>query len=83
MTKRNSLPRSISRGATLLGQWASTDHSGITAFLSRNVYYGFWNTLAYIVIALIIHLLGAIGTVAMAYAMIFYGLPWFLFGYLP
>jgi hypothetical protein len=71
------------RSMTALGRWAITDHSGITTLLSRDVYYGFWDTLKFIVMALIIHLLGAIGTAMMIWLVIFYGIPLFLFGYIP
>jgi hypothetical protein len=71
------------KSMTALGRWAITDRSGITTLLSRDVYYGFWNTLAYIVMALIIHLLSAIGTVLVIWLLIFYGIPLFLFGYIP
>ena len=71
------------KSMTALGRWAITDHSGITTLLSRDVYYGFWDTLKFIVMALIIHLLGAIGTVLVIWLLIFYGIPLFLFGYIP
>ena len=77
-----SLPQHLQKGATTLGRWATTDHLHI-AELSAMPGIGFWNTLIYIGAALVLRLLGLLGSLAIIYFLVIYGIPWLLFGQLP
>ena len=71
----------VERGAISLGRWATTDHLQVADLCKAKL--GFWNTLLLIFASLILRTLGVLASVAVFYAMLFYGLPWFLFGHLP
>lgn len=85
MPKRTSrskhLPQSIEHGAASFGRWATTDHLHVADICKAKL--GFRDTLFLVIVGLALRCLGLLGSLAVIYLMVIYGLPWFLFGTLP
>ncbi len=85
MPKRTSrskhLSQTIENGAASFGRWASTDHLHVADICNAKL--GFRDTLFLVIVGLVLRCLGLLGSLAVIYLMVIYGLPWFLFGTLP
>ncbi len=71
------------KSMSALGKWAITDHTGISQSLINMPSMGFIDTCKYIVTMILISVAGAIGTGLMIYLLICYGIPYFVFGFIP
>lgn len=85
MPKRTSrskpLSQTIEHGAASFGRWATTDHLHVADICNAKL--GFRDTLLLLVAGLVLRCLGLLGSLAVIYLMVIYGLPWFIFGTLP
>jgi len=69
----------LNSAASSIGRWITTDHVQVDKIIELSL--GFWNTVGYLLLALIIRCLGLLGSMAVIYLMVGYGLPWFFFGH--
>ena len=65
------------------GRWVTTDHTGFSRSMINMPSMGFCDTLHYIAMHFLVAVIGALVTGLMAFAIIYYGIPYFLFGFLP
>lgn len=81
ISRRTSLPQSLNHSAASFGRWVTTDHLHVADICNAKL--GFRDTLFLVIVGLVLRCLGLLGSLAVIYAMVIYGLPWFLFGTLP
>lgn len=68
------------KAATGLFRWATTDHTGITERLVNMPKMGFFDTLGYIFVLLVINIVAALATGLLVFLIGGYGIPFLLFG---
>ena len=68
------------KAASGLFRWATTDHTGLSQRLNRMPVMGFFDSVKYILLQLAISIMVTVVTAALAFFLIAYGIPYFLFG---
>lgn len=81
ISRSKPLTQSLNHSAASFGRWATTDHLHVADICKAKL--GFKDTLFLLVAGLVLRCLGLLGSLAIIYIMVIYGLPWFLFGTLP
>ena len=85
----NSTTRQLAKAAAVADKvgsrtirWAVTDSIGIGQRMLKMPPMGLGDTIGYILLQLIVTVLGALATGVLAFLLIAYGIPYFLFGHL-
>lgn len=70
-----SVAKSADKAAGNFGRWLVTDHTGLGDAFNRMPNMGFFDTVHYVVVHIIISLVGAVLTGLLAFIFIAYGIP--------
>lgn len=75
--------RHFDNAGSSFGKWLTTDHSGMSRAMIDMPSMGIFDTLHYIAMHFLIAVVGALVTGLMAFVIVYYGIPYLLFGFLP
>ena len=75
--------RHFDRAGSSFGRWLTTDHTGMSRAMIEMPSMGLFDTLYYVAMHFLIAIVGALLSGLMAFVIIYYGIPYFLFGFLP